>query len=161
MRLVSHVAIGVRDLDKSLEFYRDLLGMTVIRDAINTPSDMRLYDDTVQSTRRREVFLRFGGNENVDNVFLAISQSDELASNEPLNLGHIGIHHIGFWVKDIPAMAERLRAADVDVISVSDTTGVGYGESAEQPMRAMFVKDPDGTILQFDERVEAPDTPRG
>jgi catechol 2,3-dioxygenase-like lactoylglutathione lyase family enzyme len=135
--------------------------MTVIRDAINVPSDMRLYDDTVQSTRRREVFLRFGGNDDVDSVdrvFLAVSQSDELAANQPPHLGHIGIHHVGFWVKDIPALAQRLRAAGVDVISVTDTTGVGYGEPADQPMRAMFVKDPDGTIIQFDERVDMTDS---
>lgn len=153
MRLASHIAIGVRDLERSLVFYRDLLGMTVIRDAINAPAASCLYDDGIVSTRRREVFVRFGGNEDVDNLFIALSQSDELAENEPLNLGHIGIHHVGFWVSDIPALAERLRAGGVEVVSVTETTGVGYGESADQPMRAMFVKDPDGTILQFDERV--------
>ena len=153
MKLVSHIAIGVRDLERSLEFYRDQLGLTVIRDATNEPAANSLYDQNVGSTRRREVFLRNGGNADVDSVFLALSQSDELASNEPLNLGHIGIHHVGFWVQDIPARAERLRAAGVEVVSVTDTTGVGYGEGAEQKMRAMFVKDPDGTILQFDERV--------
>lgn len=153
MKLVSHIAIGVRDLERSLEFYRDQLGMTVIRDASNEPAANSLYDAKVGSTRRREVFVRYGGNDDVNNVFLALSQSDELASNEPLNLGHVGIHHVGFWVQDIPALAERLRTAGVEVVSVTDTTGVGYGEEPEQKMRAMFVKDPDGTILQFDERV--------
>lgn len=156
MRLASHIAIGVRDLERSLVFYRDVLGMTVIRDATNEPPADELYDDNVGSTRRREVMLRMGGNEEPeygDHLFLAISQSDELADNDPLNLGHIGIHHVGFWVDDIPAIAERLRAAGVEPISIKDTTGVGYGESSDQPMRAMFVKDPDGTILQFDQRV--------
>ena len=31
---VSHIAIGVRDMDKSLRFYRDLLGFQVVRDEI-------------------------------------------------------------------------------------------------------------------------------
>lgn len=153
MRFASHIAIGVRDLERSLAFYRDQLGMTVIRDAINEPTANCLYDENVGSTRRREVFVRFGGNDDANSLFLALSQSDVLADNEPLNLGHIGIHHVGFWVEDIPALAERLRAAGVEVVSVTDTTGVGYGESADQRMLAMFVKDPDGTILQFDERV--------
>ena len=31
---ISHIAVCVRDLDRSLEFYRDILGMTVTLDAI-------------------------------------------------------------------------------------------------------------------------------
>jgi catechol 2,3-dioxygenase-like lactoylglutathione lyase family enzyme len=157
MRLASHIAIGVRDLERSLVFYRDVLGMTVIRDATNEPPADVLYDEKVGSTRRREVMLRMGGNEGPsygDHVFVAISQSDQLSDNEPLNLGHIGIHHVGFWVQDVPALAARLRDAGFPPVSVKETTGVGYGEGADQPMHAMFVKDPDGTILQFDERVD-------
>lgn len=156
MKLASHIAIGVRDLERSLAFYRDVLGMTVIRDAVNSPPRDELYGADVGSTRRREVMLRMDGNEGDgygDRVFLAISQSDELADNSPPTLEHIGIHHVGFWVDDIPALAERLRAAGHEPISIKDTIGVGYGESAERKMRAMFVRDPDGTILQFDQRV--------
>jgi catechol 2,3-dioxygenase-like lactoylglutathione lyase family enzyme len=29
MKAVSHIAIGVRDMDRSLGFYRDLLGLKV------------------------------------------------------------------------------------------------------------------------------------
>jgi catechol 2,3-dioxygenase-like lactoylglutathione lyase family enzyme len=31
---ISHLAICVRDLDKSLEFYRDILGMRVLADRV-------------------------------------------------------------------------------------------------------------------------------
>ncbi len=157
MRLASHIAIGVRDLDRSLAFYRDVLGMTVIRDAVNEPPADQLYAADVGTTRRREVMLRLGGNEGAsygDRLFIALSQSDEIAGNEPLDLGQIGIHHVGFWVDDIPALAARLRAAGVEPVSIKDTVGTGYGESPQQRMRAMFVKDPDGTVLQFDQRVD-------
>jgi catechol 2,3-dioxygenase-like lactoylglutathione lyase family enzyme len=158
VKLASHIAIGVRDLDRSLTFYRDVLGMTVIRDATNEPPADELYGAEVGSTRRREVMLRMGGNTGEaygDRLFIALSQSDELAGNAPLHLGQIGIHHIGFWVEDVPGLAARLRAAGHEPVSVTETSGVGYGEGADQPMRAMFVKDPDGTILQFDERVRS------
>ncbi|GAA1947914.1 hypothetical protein GCM10009798_03810 [Nocardioides panacihumi] len=156
MKLVSHIAIGVRDLERSLVFYRDVLGLSEIRDAANEPHRDALYGPEVTSTRRREVMLRWGGNAGEDfgdRVFLALSQSEELAENAPLHLGQIGIHHVGLWVEDVPALAERLRAAGHEPVSVVDTVGTGYGESADQPMRAMFVKDPDGVVLQFDERV--------
>ncbi|MBM9464060.1 VOC family protein [Aeromicrobium sp. YIM 150415] len=155
MKFASHIAIGVRDLDRSLVFYRDLLGMTVIRDATNEPPANELYAPGVGSTRRREIMLRLADDQNNDQLFIAISQSDELADNAPLDLGQIGIHHVGFWVDDVVRLADRLRAGGAEVVSVKDTVGTGYGESADQKMRAMFVKDPDGTILQFDERVHA------
>ena len=34
IRAVSHIAVGVRDMDRSLEFYRDVLGMSVSLDAV-------------------------------------------------------------------------------------------------------------------------------
>jgi len=39
---VSHIAICVRDLDRSLAFYRDILGMTVTADRIQDTTVARL-----------------------------------------------------------------------------------------------------------------------
>ena len=33
---VSHIAVGVRDMDASLGFYRDLLGFEVVRDEVQS-----------------------------------------------------------------------------------------------------------------------------
>jgi catechol 2,3-dioxygenase-like lactoylglutathione lyase family enzyme len=97
--------------------------------------------------------LRWGGNDDLNAAFIALSQPDIAGGSKALGLGDVGIHHVGFWTENVQGLAEKLRAAGAEVISVSDTTGAGYGESASTPMRAMFVKDPDGTILQFDERL--------
>jgi len=35
---ISHIAVCVRDMDKSLAFYRDILGMTISKDAIEDTS---------------------------------------------------------------------------------------------------------------------------
>ncbi len=46
MNGVSHVAIGVRDMDRSLKFYRDLLGLEVRFDAMQPTGGMpSLYAD--------------------------------------------------------------------------------------------------------------------
>ena len=34
MRGISHIAIGVRDMEKSLPFYRDVLGLRVVEDEV-------------------------------------------------------------------------------------------------------------------------------
>ena len=36
MKGISHVALGVSDMDRSLPFYRDLLGLEVMLDAVET-----------------------------------------------------------------------------------------------------------------------------
>lgn len=154
MRLISHVAIGVRDLERSLYFYRDLLGMEVIRDEIFEPPPIDgLYADKTISRRRREVFLRWQGNKDLDNVFLVLSQPDDLASNDPLSFEHVGIHHVGFWVDDLMERVEKLRSAGWEIISVQESPGDVYGEDKETRLLNCFVKDPDGTLIQFDQRL--------
>ena len=57
---VSHIVICVRDLDKSLAFYRDILGMRVTSDRIqdtNTGGLPRLHKNPRKT--RRQVRLRF------------------------------------------------------------------------------------------------------
>ena len=41
MRGISHVAIGVRNMDKSLPFYRDVLGLRTVRDEVESMGGMR------------------------------------------------------------------------------------------------------------------------
>src|SRR6266851_6259378 len=54
MKAVSHIAIGVRDMEKSLHFYRDLLGLKVTLDAMeNVGGGMRqIFANAEKSTRR-------------------------------------------------------------------------------------------------------------
>ena len=60
MNGVSHVAIGVRDMDKSLKFYRDLLGLEVRFDATQPIGGMpQLYASPEKGTRRA-VHLHYG-----------------------------------------------------------------------------------------------------
>jgi catechol 2,3-dioxygenase-like lactoylglutathione lyase family enzyme len=58
MRGISHVAIGVSDMERSLHFYRDLLGLAVTLDKEEpVRASERLFADPVQ-TRRRAVYLK-------------------------------------------------------------------------------------------------------
>jgi catechol 2,3-dioxygenase-like lactoylglutathione lyase family enzyme len=36
---ISHIAICTRDMEKSLAFYRDILGMQVLADAMTDPTE--------------------------------------------------------------------------------------------------------------------------
>ena len=60
MRGISHVAIGVRDIERSLSFYRDALGLTVSLDKEESVrGSQRLFAGPAQN-RRRVVYLKWG-----------------------------------------------------------------------------------------------------
>ncbi|MGO8861373.1 MAG: VOC family protein [Acidimicrobiales bacterium] len=146
---VSHVAIGVRNVDLCLPFWTDVVGLHVSLDS----QEEFTIEGTV--TRRRGVYLR--EREGADEPFIVLDEGLTAPyEGDPKPLFQIGVHHFGFWVDDIDGIAERARATGTPIVvepseSGSDTTL--YGEPAGGRVRSMFVRDPDGNTIQFDQRV--------
>ena len=67
---VSHIAVCVRDLDKALAFYRDILGMTVTVDRVQDTSTgglaPRVLPQPVDTTTSRSVLRRRSGSDSGD-----------------------------------------------------------------------------------------------
>jgi catechol 2,3-dioxygenase-like lactoylglutathione lyase family enzyme len=145
---VSHIAIGVRDLDRSLPFWTNVVGLHVNLDA---EEEFTIEGEVV---RRRAVYLR--EREGPDEPFVVLDeQLRGAASGEPKRLFEVGVHHVGFWVDDIDAIAERARRAGIAIVAESGQRGsdtAGYGEPPGGFVRALFVRDPDGNVVQFDQR---------
>ena len=140
IRAVSHIAIGVRDMDRSLGFYRDLLGMRVAAD-----------QEEATAGGRRAAYLRWDQEET---GFLVLDQRLGEPMGEAPELFQVGTHHVAFWIDDLDALHDRLVAAGVTVEVapiVGDTRA--YGEPPGGKVRTAFYRDPDGTILQFDQRL--------
>jgi catechol 2,3-dioxygenase-like lactoylglutathione lyase family enzyme len=140
MKGISHIAIGVRDMERSLRFYRDLLGLEVMLDA----------EEKVGSGSRRAVYMRW----NSGGGFIVLSQTlGREPAGTPPRLDHVGIHHFAFGVDDLEERVEKLRRAGVKILVgpyAADT--VAYGEKAGGKILTCLFEDPDGTILQFDQR---------
>ena len=105
IRAVSHVAIGVREMERSLRFYRDALGLRVKFDTLEELPGF----SGAEARRRRAVYLGFG--EGPDASFVVLDQplsTDPVG--QPAELFQTGIHHFSFWVDDIDAIAARVRA---------------------------------------------------
>lgn len=150
VRNVSHIAIGVRDMDRSLPFWTEVVGLHVTLDTIE---EFKLGDDVV---RRRGVYLR--EREGRDEPFVVL---DQQLSRSPEGgakpLFEVGVHHFGFWVDDIDSIHDRAKAMGVTVVVEPSATGADsstYGEPTGRFVRAMFVKDPDGNVIQFDQRID-------
>ena len=152
IRAASHIAIGVRDMDRALKFYRDLLGLRVtLNDPEENPGGLL---STVSGTQRRTrhgVYLRW--EDGPDATFIVLSE-DHPTSGEPLKLNQVGIHHIAFWVDDLQQTYEKVKAAGVPIVlapTAVDT--VAYGEPPGGKVLTTLFKDPDGTVIQLDQRV--------
>jgi catechol 2,3-dioxygenase-like lactoylglutathione lyase family enzyme len=101
---ISHIAIGVRDIDTSLPFWTDVVGLHVTLDAVE--------EFTMEGTltRRRGVYLR--EQEGDDEPFIVLDQGLTTPyEGDAKPLFQLGMHHFGFWVDDIDAIVERARTA--------------------------------------------------
>ena len=147
IRAVSHVAVGVTDMDRALRFYRDALGLSVSLDATEDFEGV----GEIPAARRRGVYLRWrdGGDES----FIVLDQHDRDTSPVPRRFYELGIHHYGFWVTDVDAIVARAKALGEDVmVEPVETDSLAYGEPPGRMIRSALLRDPDGNIVQLDQR---------
>lgn len=142
---VSHIAICVRDLDKSLEFYRDILGMRVQADRMQDTSTGGLphvYKHPRKS--RRQVRLAYGQGDTKPTLTMASHPGDH-PDGDPIKLDQIGISHLSFTVGDVKALAAELTAKGVQLAGPMEAWTDAQGN-----MNSFYVYDPDGILVQFD-----------
>lgn len=152
MRAVSHIAIGVRDMERSLRFYRDLLGLKVTLDTMENIGGLKTLFANPQKGKRRAVYMRFEDGPHAS--FLVLSQHPGETAGEPIKLDQVGVHHFSFWVDDLRERVEKLRAAGVPIlVPPYESDSVAYGEPPGKKVLTSLFQDPDGIIVQFDQRL--------
>ncbi len=158
MRGVSHIAIGVSNMERSLYFYRDLLGLKVTLDTEEDVGGMPALFRNPERSKRRAVYLRW--EEGPYATFIVLSEHPGKAEGEAIKLDQVGIHHFSFWVQNLQALYEKLKAAGVPILvppTVADT--VAYGEKGGGKVLTTLFQDPDGIIVQLDERIREGEKP--
>ncbi len=151
IQAVSHIAVGVRDMEVALGFYRDVLGLRVTADKVEEFSQ----GPGQPPAQRRACYLRW-----VDGPHASFIVLDQQITNdikgEPAQLFQMGVHHFAFWVDDIEAMLDKVRAAGITVVmggqggEGADT--VMYGEPPGGRVKSVFLRDPEGNYVQLDQR---------
>ncbi len=147
---ISHVAVGVRDMERALVFYRDLIGLEVTLD-----TEEGGFGSSRQE-RRRAVYLRLPGSADPHDFFIVL---DQQLTREPFGapprLFELGTHHFSFWCDDLEERFERIVAAGFKVlVPPSAADALAYGEPAGSGRVATtLVKDDDGNVVQLDMRI--------
>jgi methylmalonyl-CoA/ethylmalonyl-CoA epimerase len=104
---INHVAVVVADMEKSLAFWRDALGleMTELRD--------------VPAEAAQIAFLPIAGSE----IELVRPTTDDSGLAKYLAKKGSGMHHVCLEVDDIQAMMDRLKAKGVRLINDAPKVG--------------------------------------
>ncbi|WAC94592.1 VOC family protein [Mycobacterium sp. Aquia_213] len=127
-------------MDRALAFYRDVLGMEVIFESLISGEP---FDAVLHATRNQEgrvVGGLLGGL-----MIELLSLGTKPAEDKPARRGITGIHNLSLSVTDLDDTHRRV----VDAGCTPDQEPFEIGG-----VRMFFVKDPDGTPVEF---IELPD----
>lgn len=139
----THVGICVADVDRSIRFYRDVLGFRV-------RSELRIGGEpTSILLRLKEVDLQavYLERDGVRIELLYYHSPKATGSGKPRSLGERGLTHLSLRVDNLAELLQEMRAAGVEVL---DDTRLDFPEVQSG---AVFICDPDGTLIEL---VESP-----
>ena len=123
-----HTMVRVKDLEKSLDFYTRLLGMTLLRKKDYPSGEFTL------------AFVGYGGEE--DHTVIELTHN--WGQQEPYELGS-GFGHLAIGVPDVYATCAGLEKEGVKIPRPAGPMKHGGGVIA-------FVEDPDGYKIELCER---------
>ena len=149
-RGVSHIAVCVADLEKSLVFYRDILGLTVkmqtTQEMANRPGaeSEEMYETPRKA--RTVANIWFDEPSHPEPFLVLTSHPGDTIGRDPIKLDQKGISHISFGVENVKEFAIELIAKGVPLAGTMEDFTDASGN-----IRTIFVYDPDGILVQFDE----------
>lgn len=132
MPKIKHIAISTQDVDATARFYTEVFGLKEIA--------------KVDSPGATGYYLSDGD----INLAILNFKNDAVAGAER-GKGYSGIHHIGFQVDSLEAIAEKLAAAGSQRRDdVNNALGVGHGRRYEGNVEVKY-SGPDGVMLDVSE----------
>ena len=142
---ISHIAVNVVDMEASLRFYRDTLGLEL-------SVDREEKSGGEHPKHRRACYLRWS--QGPGSTYIVLDQHlDREPFGRPAELFQLGVHHFSFLTDDVQAILRRVEAGGFKVFSAAklrDGRANGEPQGEHQVVTAM-TRDPDGNIVQFDQ----------
>lgn len=142
LKMVHHHGFTVSSIDESLKFYRDVLGLEVIR--ISERSNLPSYDTILgyDNVKLTVALLRHPVNEFLLELFEYVNPP---STKRDLSNYFIGSSHVAFEVDDIDAQYKTLTDAGYGAINPP----VDIERDGEKVARALYALDPDGISVEM------------
>lgn len=142
---ILHIGLTVTDIDRSIAFYRDTLGLSFQGElTMEGEATEKLFKKP--GCAARVAYLN--GSSHIDAPPVELIQfTSEKAQEKPSDLFSTSISEICFLTDDIDREYRRLCDLGVEFLSKPqdfDFTADGFGKS-----KAVYFKDPDGIILEL------------
>lgn len=142
IRHAHHTGLTVRSLERSVEFYRDVLGFEVAF-AWNPQAPYIAELVGYPTVDLHSAILRIPGSD----VFLELLEYRDVNGTQPVDSGNAnpGTAHIAFAVDDLDALYRDLTARGVASVSPPVTPTIGPNRGG----RAVYMIDPDGFRVEL------------
>ena len=141
MTSLHHTGLTVRDLPRSLAFYRDVLGMEVLFEQEKEGGYLAAivgYPDA----HVRMAHLAFPGDDHRLELFEYVAPEPRGEPGEPRD---VGITHVCLRVDDVDALVDRLQRAGAAFFSAPVVVDTGANAGG----RGVYLRDPEGVILEL------------
>lgn len=150
IKSIAHIGLTVTDLDRSIKFYRDLLGLSYKGYMyMEGESTDKLFNG--EDIRAKVCYLSPKEGAGCPDVELIEFERGEVKRDTP-SLFKTSISELCFAVEDIEEFYAYLLEKDVRVMSkpqAFDSSDYGFGKS-----KAIYFYDPDGNILEAIESID-------
>jgi len=145
LQRLSHIGLCVSDLQRSLAFYREILGFRFLSE-IEVAGDIPSKLLRIDGVELRAVYLERDGARLELLSYTAPGHCGD-GSSRPMN--QLGLTHLSFRVDDLAAFCEGLAQQGIQIIEASriDIPPIAA---------AVFITDPDGTLIEL---VQSPGDP--
>lgn len=144
IKSISHIGLTVTDLERSIKFYRDILGLDYKGFMyMEGESTDRLFNG--KNLKAKVAYLSPKSGEGCPDVELIEFKRGEVKKGQP-SLFKTSISELCFAVEGIEDFYKHLVDKKVQVMSepqTFDSTEYGFGKSS-----ALYFYDPDGNILE-------------
>jgi len=142
IRRAHHTGFTVADIERSITFYRDTLGLELIARQVGTAE----YLSTVTGfpgVRLNMAFLKVPGDD--DHILELLEYVSHPAEPTPRDTNRPGNGHLCFVVEDVQAVYRELTAKGISFRSEPALISAGVNKGA----LAVYGRDPDGFTLEF------------
>ena len=136
-----HTGITVSNLERSLAFWRDVLGFELSHTAHQT-GELAKEITGVADAEIKLAVLKTPGGHKIELLEYLAPPDRKHADVRPCDVGHV---HVALLVNDLDAILERIAASNWKPAGKPQTlkTGPNAGK------RVVYVRDPDGATIEF------------